>query len=373
MVITINTVSLGYNENQERFILDFFLYLARSSPNDSFNFLIDAHKNIPGSVANTNFIILNPTSKPNVFSWFSFQMKLAALIKKNKTDILISPYIISKLLIKIPQIQWLPHLAFGVNDITLEKKEKLFFKKYIIPSIKTADGFFTSSIIWKDLLQQSFSIADKKIQIINNIYSINNSSIEVDVQNIKNIFFDNCEYFLVDDDSINSKSFIFILKSFSLFKKRLKSTMKLAFNVPLELKNEFSVLINAYKYRSDIIFIESNNPNDIAKYFAASYAVIVNQYYTGFLTSTIQALVSKTAILAVKSPYNMAGSLAVYNPFYFEKENINELSDCMIKIYKDENGRKERINDQVSIAANINPITMVTDAKNLIHMIYSNK
>jgi len=92
-----------------------------------------------------------------------------------------------------------------------------------------------------------------------------------DKNQFKKLYTSGRDYYLVYAPALLPPQFIDLLKAFSLFKRRQKSSMKLLFSVkPAESSKDNLAL---YKYREDILFL--NSPDVLPAATAAAYAVII--------------------------------------------------------------------------------------------------
>lgn len=308
------------------FIEDLLSTLA--SQHKSLKLLIIADKqavvNLPIS-SNIEFVALGSPGKTAIQKKYWWEIKLPRSLKKNKADVLISFDRQCSMSLKLPQIlSGFDVLQSGSGNI---KKAKIVM---------------VNSEWEKEELRKIFSIQNEKVEVITiAVQEIYKPVEESEREKTKANYCDGKEYFLCPGKLLNGDSFISLLKSFSHFKKRQQSSMKLMlFSKPVKRSLES---LSSYKYRNDVVIIE--NPNDIeveeASLIGSAYAVIIHQNNSQSVIIALKSLQSVVPVLSLKnSPVReYAGDAALY----FENESEKGIAEKMIRTYTDEGLRAELI------------------------------
>lgn len=159
---------------------------------------------------------------------------------------------------------------------------------------------------------------------------------------IKQVLSNETEYFICTANFHDIKSFVFLLKAFSLLKKRLRSGIKLMLtgihpdSHPLLFKQ-----IRQYKYRSDIICINDAIEYNYIELLGASYAQIFPSHDLCYPSGKWESVKMCVPVIASKKDSDRAETETSF--LYFEKDSVDDLADKMMLIYKDETLRKKMI------------------------------
>lgn len=150
------------------------------------------------------------------------------------------------------------------------------------------------------------------------------------------------EYFLINHPASAGEHFINLLKSFSFFKKRLQSGMKLVVAGGLSSNNlAITELLSTYKYRDDIVFTGSHlSSEDKARIAASAYAVIhfANETHEWVLPQ--EALQCNVPVMICQpGHYPQQQQLFVYADVH----NTDDMAHQLMQLYKDETYRNKMI------------------------------
>lgn len=143
---------------------------------------------------------------------------------------------------------------------------------------------------------------------------------------------------------MNDDNLMNVLKAFSLFKKWQHSNMKLLVVGSLtEQKNTIADKLKTYKYRDDVVLLNSVDEITLAKLTASSYCVLYLSFLENFAVPIIEAMQSGVPVIAsnVSSMKEVGGDIALYaNP-----NSSDEIAEQMQLIYRDEILRSKLIKD----------------------------
>jgi len=143
-----------------------------------------------------------------------------------------------------------------------------------------------------------------------------------------------CEYFICVAPELSREQIIKLLKAFSIFKKRLKSNMKLVMcgNISGN-KKKFSEEIDAYRFKEDVI-IKDASQTDVATITASAYACIVFQNADNDPISAIESLSCHIPVIHAADP--LLKEIVGEAGLSFQTDDFNDLAAQMMLVYKDE-------------------------------------
>ena len=261
--------------------------------------------------------------KGGMIKKYLWDLKVSKILKKIKPGIIISYDRLSSFSLKIPQILFVTEGS-----------------KVNVSSLKKAKLIAVISQSHKDDLAKTNNIKEEKIVPVfafaNEMYKPATEQVK---EQIKEKYCEGKEYFLFTGKNINSETFVDLLKSFSHFKKRQQSSMKLMIQASPDQKSLKSLL--TYKHRNDVVIIKKISIPEAAAITGSSYAAIISQSDTQPILNTLNALQSKVPVIASTHPaiQEIAGEAVLY----IESESGKELGDKMIRIYTDEKLRDQQI------------------------------
>jgi len=214
-------------------------------------------------------------------------------------------------------------------------------KKFSSKTFQKLNGIFVLSESEKAFLLNRYKLDPQKITIVHGGYSKLFTSISDELkESIKEKYTDGDEYFIYRGVIEKGRNVIPLLKAFSIFKKRQKSSMKLLLMGKLLWQNtEFDKLIGSYKYREDVVVISDAALVDEAQIIAAAYAYI-QPYANNILLFSFDALQSGVPVLMDNS---LAKEFFLDAVLYFETANHADIADKMMLMYKDESLRTKLI------------------------------
>jgi glycosyltransferase involved in cell wall biosynthesis len=334
------------------YLYPIFLVIAKENPDEEFIFLTDKNvgqlSDLPG---NCKVIPVNPTLKNGLLMHYWYNFKLPSILKKHDVAALITETSVGCLRTNIPQ-------CLLVKDISFLKKKqfsteysfyiKKFFHRFIHKSsaVLVAENFMMTKLLLKyPSLQQKISFAGHGL----------NSSYQPMQPGKREAWLDQhtegYEYFICDCSSLMLPHIVTLLKAYSIFKKRLKSNMRLILLLRDVTSDECVKDFKNYKYRNEVKFIAHQSEETSASLIAAAYGFIhlPTQLITGI--TGLNAMQCGVPLLIYDSPEARAlyGDAAIYS-----LNNEKLLADNMILLYKDETARNEYIKKGGSLTASYN-------------------
>ena len=282
------------------------------------------------SYSNIEIILVKPLSKNALFKKVWWDIKLPAILKKIKADLFISFHDACSLATVIPQFMVIQNL---------EKNRKAHVKK--------AQLLVLPNKLMKKRLIEKFEIEEEKIAVV---YPSANKRCEPiseqEKEAIKNRYSEGKEFFLFNSIFPGQKDFIDLLKSFSHFKKRQQSSLKLLVIASSNLFFEKS--LEGYKYRNDVKVIDIKDKPEEALIIASAYVIVLPFNANEDMIAALNAIRSAVPVIAVKnSIINEAfGEEALYS----ESETTKDIGEKMMQVYKDENYRTRLIGKGKQVA-----------------------
>ncbi|MBK7884554.1 MAG: hypothetical protein IPJ81_12790 [Chitinophagaceae bacterium] len=209
MVIAVDASFLlqKHLKNYNNFIIECFNRLANNYPQHQFIYIY------PKAIFQHSFEVKKntfPLVISSSFSWhlskyWWYTIKLPAVIKKHKADVLVSVY------------------KQGVKNDKFSKcliANDFFSKKEIVKDLKNADSVATSSVSIKTKVVNTYAIDEKKITVI--YYAVSPLFKPVDWEEkelAKNKYASSIDYFLCLASFCTHENLITVLKAFSKFKQ----------------------------------------------------------------------------------------------------------------------------------------------------------
>lgn len=147
------------------------------------------------------------------------------------------------------------------------------------------------------------------------------------------------EYFLYDCTVFSEQNLLSVLKAFSIFKKRLKSGMRLVVlnslpGIPIkDFKN--------YKYRDEVLFVSNFTKAEEQRIMGAAYAAVYLPSF--FETGNFGLHCLKAAVPLICNKRHGNEDTFQTAALYVTNEE-KEIAECMMTLYKDEGLRQALVN-----------------------------
>jgi hypothetical protein len=244
-------------------------------------------------------------------------------IKKQKADVLLSSNFISK----------------ATKNIFLLTNARLL-KSFNQKKLNNYKAVIAASDALKNLFIRQFEFDKEKIFTI----PINPGPefVKLDAeqkQQVKETVTQGYEYFLLNAQDVSAEQFIAVLKSFSVFKKRLQSGMKLLVAAMQEQLPDCVALLNNYKYKDDVLFLNETNINTRATITAAAYAVIHLALNDGWVQPQDVLQCEVPVVMVQPSTFTQQPGLYVYA----HEDSVDDIAHKLMLLYKDETHRNKVI------------------------------
>ena len=346
MVIEINTKVTGKNkvEENDNYALETAARIIKLNPEHTFVLISENALNDQlTSFKNVINVAVGPQKKSVALRYLWYNIKIPAVLKKYKADVFISYDGIASLFTNVPQCIFISELAF-IDQASSVKKDNLLFNKTFIPrSIKKSKTVFTVSEFCKTNLIKQYKTNADKIEVV--YEGINENFKEINYEekeNVKAKYTDGNEYFIYTGEIGADKNLLNLLKAFSAFKKRQKSSMQLLIAGNRGWKyEEFFESVRSFKFKNDVKILTDLPHEELMKITAAAYAMVQPSFYESFATQALEAMKSGIPVIASSTGAlpEICGDAALYG----DTKNFKEIAVKMMLLFKDENLRREMI------------------------------
>jgi len=335
MVIAINLREVSGDTASAKYLSAIFSAIATANPSHQFYF-ISEKETVNTASANIHYVVLKQQSKSPLLWKLWYNYTLPSLLQKIKADALVSADGIASLRIKTPQCLFVNDLHF-LHHPQWHSKKYIGFANAVLPaSLAKAKSIIVFSECLKNGIISQYKTDAAKIETVPFVTDKNFLPQPIEAnQATKDKYADGAEYFLCCC-SIHERNYLTnLLKAFSLFKKRQKSSMKLLLATDsIPAKNTFVESLRLYKYRNDVKLLEINNQNEIHSLVAASWCCIsLSPWHSDilFLQNALQCQVPVIAGSTEQAKELLKGAALYANP-----TAVETIAEQMMLVYKDE-------------------------------------
>jgi len=346
MKIAVNTRFLlsNYLEGYGYFVFEVFKYLTNNHPEHQFIFIFDRpfDKRFVFSSNITPVVVGPPARHPLLWKYW-FDLKIPSVLKKNKADVFVSVDGLCSLRTATPQCLVIHDVAFLHYPAHIKRSHLYFFKKYIPQFLKKANSIATVSEFSKKDILNHYKTDPEKISVVYSAAKEIFKPVTIEIaEATKEKFTDRAEYFLYIGAIHPRKNLVNLLKAFSIFKKRLKSNMKLVLAGRLAWKyDSFIQNLKKYKFKEDVIMLGYLSEDELVKITGSAYALVYPSLLEGFGVPVLEAM--KCHVPVITSSGSSMEEIAKDAALYADPESFEEIAAKMMLVYKDENLRKELI------------------------------
>lgn len=354
MIIAVNTRLLIKNnlEGCGYFTKEVLQILVKKHPEHQFHFFFDRPYD-KGFIFSENVHphVVTPAARHPLLWKIWFDIKVPALLKKIKADVFLSPDGFCSLRTKVPQCIVIHDLGFLHYPDSYKKLHYLFYKRYTPKFLKKATSVATVSEFSKKDIIEHYKIAPEKVSVVYSAVKEIFQPLNFDQQTaIKEKLTEGKEYFVYVGAIHPRKNLLNLLKAFSIFKRRLQSSFKLVLAGRLAWKNdEFIELLKTYKYKDDVVLTGYIEEKELADLTASAYALVYPSFFEGFGVPVLEGM--KCNIPVLTSRGTSMEEIGEDAALYFNPNDVDEIADKMMMIYKDETLRKNLIEKGKMISA----------------------
>jgi glycosyltransferase involved in cell wall biosynthesis len=308
-------------EEYQNFILQTFGRITKTFTQHSFFFIFDEPHDASLIFSKNVIPVVIKRAKLPLLSQVVTDKKVAAVLKKYKAEVFVTPTFIS--LTNVPQCL--------IYNKKISEKALTKAKAIVTPSAFSKDNIIEKYKIWADKIDVVYAACDEEFQPIDFI----------EREKLKEEYADGNEYFFYKDENASSDNLLNLLKAFSIFKKRQKSNMQLLFASTSEFDPSFLEQLNLYKFKSDVKILGGISKSELANITAAAYAAIYFNNANTFYFPALEAI--KCDVPVITSNAGVLPEIFSDAALYAKIENNKAFAEKMMLIFKDERLRRELI------------------------------
>ncbi|MHB1921502.1 MAG: glycosyltransferase family 4 protein [Chitinophagaceae bacterium] len=304
--------------------------------------------------SNITGVVLGPPARDPFLWWWWLEWRIPAALKKYRADLFFSPDGFLSKRTLVPTLIVMHDLAFEQYPDLLEKRRSRYLRKNSPLFARKAAGIATVSEFSREDICNRYGISPAKIQVIyNGVSEIFHPLEWEEREQVKEQFAGGCEYFICVGAIHPRKNLLQLLRAFSLFKRRLRSSMKLILVGRVAWMGEdFLEALKTFYFRGDVVLTGYVKAQVLASLVGAAYALVYPSLWEGFGLPVVEALSCRVPVVASqRSGIPEAGGDAA---LYFDPDNLEDFASQLTLIYKDEPLRTRLISQSSEQAARFN-------------------
>lgn len=345
MNIAINTRALSANTASSIFLNECFVKLAALYPEHRFIFIsANELKDENTTLKNVQNIAIPQSSKNSLLWKYWYNYQLTTLLKKIQADVILHMDIACSLRAKLPQLIWVNNVEFTSSSDLYPKNYGRFMQSNAGIFFNKASRIFTGSVVMQQQIMNRYLIEGKKITVLypginKKFQPLNWEQREL----VKEKYTGGKEYFFFNGTIHSQTNLINLLKAFSLFKKWQKSNMQLILAMDEILdSHSFFKSLETYKHKADVIIKRNMDADELCIVLSAAYAYVAPALIHSNITPLLNVLQCAVPLIINDTAINkeILGDAAIYAA----TENVKELADKMMLLFKDEDRRHDIIN-----------------------------
>lgn len=292
-----------------------------------------------------------PARHPLLWKWW-FDVNVPAALKRIKADVFFSPDGQCSLTTNVPQCLAVHDLAFLHVPEAYQRSHLWYYKRFTPSFIRAAKTVVTASEFARKDIVERYKTDASKITVAHNGVREIFRSLEYGAQaTVKEKYTGGAEFFLCTGAIHPRKNLVNLLKAFSVFKRRLKSSMKLVLAEQPARKNDgFTALLSTYKYRDDVVLTGYLPEEELAALMPSAYAFVYPSLFEGFGLSVAEAMRCGVPVLTAKA--SAVEEVTAGAALYFNPNDAEDTADKLMRIYKDETERAALIRKGLAAAEN---------------------
>jgi glycosyltransferase involved in cell wall biosynthesis len=356
MVIAVNTRFLnGDPEGYGYYIRELFPRICRANPAHQFVFIFDRPTEMPGNLpSNVSSVITGPPARhPLLWKWW-YDVKIPSALKKIKADVFVSPDGFCSTRTGVPQVLVIHDLDFVHHPRFNRRSHIYYYRRYTPKCIRNAKKIVTVSEFSKADIIRQYPIAAGKTEVIyNGVDSRFQPASFEQRTTTREKYSGGMEYFLYAGSIHPRKNLVNLLKGFSLFKRRQRSSMKLIICGRIAWRSRpFVELLKTYKYREDVILTGYLPETELASLMSSAYGFVYPSLLEGFGLPVLESMASGVPVMTTTgSAMQEIGKDAA---LYFDATDPASIADRMMLLYKDEQLRSKLSVEGMEVASVFN-------------------
>lgn len=206
--------------------------------------------------------------------------------------------------------------------------------------LRGAKSVLTFSAGTKAAICQQYHVPAEKVGVVHAAAPEMPLSFDDDLQTrMKERYTEGCEYFLYTGSFEDQALLVNLLKAFSIFKKRQKTSWKLVMvNREMGVPAEFTEALRTYKYREEVVMLQENE--DLPYLLSAGYAFVYPSMEEDNGLYILEAMHFGLPIVAGHN--NIIDEIAGEAAMYYNG-GVSDLAEKLMLLYKDENLRSRQV------------------------------
>ena len=328
-----------HNESAN-FLFRLILEIAALHIEHTFIFIFDTPYHSSSRFSENVIPVIKTPAADSPAKWYIwYNVKIPLLLKKYKADVFVCTSGFCSLTTKVPQCLVLNDLDFLKFPSFIKKNRVLYSKKFTRRFVKKARTVVARSQFLKTEIINCYKSTPGKIAVI---YHGSDESFTVlsieERESVKEKYTGGNEYFVYAGPVDPGKNLMNLLKAFSAFKKRQKSSMRLVIASRLPQHDEELVAsLQLFKFKDDVTLLTSTPKIEWTRIIASSYAMT----YIPFVADTASVLFTamQAEVPIVTSSTGAMPELCEEAALYAHPENFKEIAIKMMDLFKDENLR----------------------------------
>jgi glycosyltransferase involved in cell wall biosynthesis len=195
-----------------------------------------------------------------------------------------------------------------------------------------ARSLLTFSEAAKTAVCEQYKVPAEKIGVVHAAASEAFKPTDADLNaTVKERYTGGCEYFIYTGSFEDHSSLIDLLKAFSIFKKRQKTSWKLLMvNREPDPPAKFTEALRTYKYREDVVVLQHIDEN-LSSLLGAAYAFVYPVAQEDYGLYILEAMRSGLPVVAIH--HQMLKEITGEAAIYYDG-SVNDLAEKMMTIYK---------------------------------------
>jgi glycosyltransferase involved in cell wall biosynthesis len=188
---------------------------------------------------------------------------------------------------------------------------------------------------------------------------------------IKQEYAQGCEYFVFTGAVHPRKNIMNLLRAFTLFKKKQRSSMKLLIIGRYAWKSQaIKEMIENHPFKEDVIHYNYMQVDELCKVIGAAYALTFVSLLEGFGIPALEAIQCNVPVIVAdnSSLPEVAGNAGLY----VDPNNVEDIADKLCLLYKNEHLRSQLIANCAQQAAKFSWNKSAIDFHNCMMNAYQN-
>ena len=281
----------------------------------------------PGFPALPLITVRSLPGRPGWKLWYDWQ--IPRLARKEKPDVVMLTGGVAAASMSVPQVLWLPSRAIPEGGKNAAGPP--LYASRLKDSLRLAQTVFCYSETDRSGLATLAGEGEDRFTVVHPWPSPGAALLTAgEKEKIKTAFTEGKEYFFADARATGEQGILYLLKAFSLFKKRQRSNLRLMISaIP---STDLREKLASYKYRADVSWCDPVTDND--RLLAAAYAALLpfgNDTLGGALLDAWKDGVP-AVVVAGGRLQEMAGDAALIAG----SSDPVALAGAMMSLYKDE-------------------------------------